>query len=126
MKTNQSIKYPSIALVLCVILFAALWEMPATLRAQSPTPTPGDLFVSRGAFPGPNGAGSILEYAPNGTQTIFASGLSRPRGLVFDNAGNFFVATNQRTCCDLVGNVYFVGTVYKITSGGVKTPVATG
>jgi hypothetical protein len=47
------------------------------------TPTvngaPGDLFASINGGPG-NGAGFIYRYTPDGAQSLFASGLSRPRG----------------------------------------------
>ena len=34
----------------------------------------------------------ILEYTPSGTQSVYASGLSHPRGLAFDSIGNLFAA----------------------------------
>ena len=36
--------------------------------------------------------GEILEYTPSGVQSTFATGLSAPRGLAFDNIGNLFAA----------------------------------
>ena len=39
-------------------------------------------------------SGSISEYTPDGMQSTFASGLARPRGLVFDSGGNLFAAVN--------------------------------
>jgi DNA-binding beta-propeller fold protein YncE len=36
--------------------------------------------------------GAIYEYTPDGTQSTYASRLSQPRGLAFDNLGNFFAA----------------------------------
>jgi sugar lactone lactonase YvrE len=38
--------------------------------------------------------GVIFEYTPNGTQSTYASGLTVPRGLAFDNIGNLFVGEN--------------------------------
>jgi len=39
-------------------------------------------------------SGAIFEFTPDGTQSIFVSGLSYPQGLAFDNAGNLFVVEN--------------------------------
>jgi hypothetical protein len=50
----------------------------------------GNLFVSAGPFA--QGEDLILEYAPDGTESTFATGLYAPRGLAFDGAGNLFVA----------------------------------
>ena len=52
-----------------------------------------DLFVSVNGS-GSNGGGFIYHYTPLGVRSIFASGLSRPRGVAFDNFTNLFVATN--------------------------------
>jgi len=50
----------------------------------------GNLFAS---VIDSNGNGEILEFAPNGAETVFAPGLTNnPRGLAFDAAGNLFVA----------------------------------
>jgi len=80
---------------------------------------PGGLFVSVNGTGG-NGGGFIYRYAPNGMQSTFASGLSRPRGLAFDSVGNLFVATNftnnplnNSTC-----------TILKITPDGTQNVFA--
>jgi hypothetical protein len=52
-----------------------------------------DLFVSVNGF-GNNGGGSIYQYTPARVRSIFSSGLSRPRGVAFDQFTNLFVATN--------------------------------
>ena len=36
----------------------------------------------------------VFEFTPDGTQSIYASGLDNPRGLAFDSIGNLFVAHN--------------------------------
>jgi hypothetical protein len=87
-----------------------------TLTANS---EPGDLFASIDGAPG-NGVGSIYKYTPNGVQSTVASGLSRPRGLAFDSAGNLFVATNF---CD--ATTWCHPTILKITPGGVQNAFAT-
>src|SRR5256885_11623075 len=79
---------------------------PITAHAQN------NLYVSINGN-GSNSGGSIFEYTLAGTQTTFASGLSRPRGLAFDGVGNFFVATTFDTPGD-----GFHGRVLTITSRG--------
>jgi len=76
----------------------------------------GDLFVSIGGD-GTNGVGLIYKYSPDGVQSIFASGLSNPRGLAFDRLGNLFVAN---TTYDDVTQTY-QGTIIKITPAGVQS-----
>lgn len=53
-----------------------------------------DLFASVNGSFSANGAGSIYHYTSTGVRSIFASGLSRPRGVAFDQFANLFVATN--------------------------------
>src|SRR5262245_66575955 len=55
---------------------------------------PNDLFVSIDGD-GNNGGGFIYEYNPGGVQSIFAAGLSLPRGVAFAHFGNLFVVTNS-------------------------------
>jgi len=72
----------------------------------------GNLFVSTSD----TSNGQILEFAPNGAETIFATGLTNnPRGLAFDSAGNLFVAEpgSGRS-----------GDILKFTPGGVETVFA--
>jgi hypothetical protein len=61
-----------------------------------------------------SGAGTILKFAPGGTQSVFASGLSVPYGLAFDSSGNLFAADG--------GN----GIIFKFAPDGTKTIFATG
>ena len=79
-----------------------------------------DLFVSIGGD-GSNGGGFIYKYTPDGVQSIFASGLSNPRGVAFDRFGNLFVANSTY---DDVTQTY-QGSVIKITPGGVQSLFAT-
>jgi sugar lactone lactonase YvrE len=85
---------PTIITILAVC--TALWAMPGAARGQTPTPSPGDLFVSvnlGGSFNNP--MSPIYQYAPAGPPpSIFAPNLTAPRGLAFDHTGNLFVATN--------------------------------
>jgi len=80
----------------------------------------GDLFVSIDPT-AENGAGSILRYAPDGTQSVFASGLSQPRAMAFDHFGNLFVTT---TTFDEATKMY-QASVLKITSDGIQSIFAT-
>jgi HYR domain/Putative Ig domain len=76
----------------------------------------GNLFVATEGNPGND---SILEFAPNGTKTTFATGLAQlPRGLAIDDAGNLFVAETGRT--------NFQGDIVKITPQGVESIFAPG
>jgi len=81
---------------------------------------PNDLFVSISGD-GNNGGGFIYKYNPGGVQSIFAAGLSLPRGVAFDHSGNLFVATNT---FDSVSGTLQVSIV-KITPGGVQSTFAT-
>jgi sugar lactone lactonase YvrE len=63
---------------------------------------------------GGGGSGTILEYTPGGTQSTFATGLTEPRGLAFDSAGNLFEADKTS------------GNIYEFTPGGVRSTFATG
>jgi len=79
-----------------------------------------DLFASVNGAAN-NGGGFIYEYNPGGVQSIFASGLSRPRGVAFDHIGNLFVVTN--TFDSASGT--FQPSIVKITPGGVQSTFAT-
>ncbi len=72
----------------------------------------GNFFVS--AYDTVAAVGSILKVAPDGTQSTFATGLTRVRGMVFDGAGNLYQA-------DLDS-----GNVYKYTPAGVQSVFASG
>jgi len=71
----------------------------------------GDLFVSC------QGSQSIIEITPGGITTTFAtgSGLVEPWGLVFNNAGNLFVA-----------DYWPPGHIYEYTPDGVQSTFASG
>lgn len=59
-------------------------------------------------------SGNVYEYTPDGTRSIFASGLSNPQGLAFDTAGNLFVST------------WNDGFIYKYTPDGTRSIFASG
>jgi len=63
--------------------------------------------------------GTILEITQSGAQSTFASGLSNPEGIAFNNAGDLFVAEFGAAN----GNY---GSIIKITPGGVQSTFASG
>jgi hypothetical protein len=64
---------------------------------------------------------TLLKYAPDGPESTFATGLTWPRGLAFDNAGNLFVA---QIFTDLPGTA--PGNILKFTPAGVMSVFASG
>jgi sugar lactone lactonase YvrE len=75
----------------------------------------GNLVVSASD---PAGNGEILKFAPDGTKTVFATGLTNgPRGMAYDNSGNLFVAEVPSTT---------TGDILKFTTTGVRTTFASG
>ena len=119
-RTNMKPNLPShfkFTLSVAVLVLAA---SAGGLIPRSAYADPGDLFASVNGT-GQNAGGSIYQYAPDGTQSTFVSGLGLPRGLVFDSAGNFFVATNTRD-----NSGYIQGTIFKITPDGLMSTFASG
>jgi sugar lactone lactonase YvrE len=69
------------------------------------------------------GGGEIFKFTWDGGQSIFASGLFKPRELAFDNAGNLFVVDYMILGGgDSVGNA----AIFKITPNGALTIFASG
>src|ERR1700722_11768773 len=85
------------------LIFASLASILLAGRA-----TAQNLYVAE------YGSGSIVEISPGGGQTTFASGLSAPQGLAFDNAGNLYVANAG------------ANDIIKITPNGTQSLFATG
>src|SRR5438046_177498 len=69
---------------------------------------PGDLYEAD------NSSNTILKFAPDGTESTFASGLNGPFGLAFDSSGNLFEAD------------YNSNKIFKFTPGGTKSTFASG
>ena len=99
-------------------IYAALLSL--TLLPGVPTANGelGDLFASLTGT-GVNGGGFVYRYTSTGTQSVVASGLSRPSGVVVDHFGNLFVATTT-----LNGKEY-EPTILKITPTGWQTTFAS-
>jgi sugar lactone lactonase YvrE len=76
-----------------------------------------DLFVSVDGT-GDNGGGFIYKYTPNGVQSTFAAGLSRPRGVAFDRFGNLYVAITTSNSGNLSG------AILEIAPDGTQTTFA--
>src|SRR6516162_5987223 len=119
-----------------VAWFGAMVLICASALAQ-------DLFVSANDSNG----GYIYKFTWDGVRSTFASGLSNPQGLAFDNAGNLFVADSGSIykfdpaghrssfasglsspvglACDLAGDLFAAdsgsGNIYKFTSGGAQS-----
>jgi DNA-binding beta-propeller fold protein YncE len=68
---------------------------------------PGDLYQT-------NFGGTIFKFAPDGTMSTFASGLSGSFGLAFDGFGNLFEADR------------YSNTIFKFTPAGTKSTFASG
>jgi hypothetical protein len=77
----------------------------------------GNLFVSTEIVGSPGGGDTILMFAPDGTESTFASGLDEPRGLAFDRTGNLFVAEVPGTT---------TGDILKFAPDGTRTVFASG
>jgi sugar lactone lactonase YvrE len=77
----------------------------------------GNLFVSTEIAGSPGGGDTVLMFAPNGTESTFASGLDEPRGLAFDRAGQLFVAEVPATT---------TGDILKFAPDGTGTVFASG
>jgi hypothetical protein len=60
------------------------------------------------------GAGTITRIDPGGNTSPFASGLTGPEGLAFDDAGNLFVANSGS---GTIANINSLGTVSTFVSG---------
>jgi sugar lactone lactonase YvrE len=101
------------------LIYAAFAAVTLAIGAVTAQGAVNDLFVSINGD-GSNGAGSIFEYTPTGVQSLFASGLSAPRGMGFDRFGNLFVAN---TTFDEVTQTS-EATIVKITPGGVQSTFA--
>src|SRR6266567_5263341 len=95
------------------LIYLAFTVVILAIGAVTANGAPNDLFVSINGD-GNNGGGFIYKYNRDGVQSIFASGLSEPRGVAFDHFGNLFVAT---TTFD-PNSGHFTGAILKIAPDG--------
>jgi sugar lactone lactonase YvrE len=146
MKTVTKFIYPTSAAFLPISLVFAVVAL--AMGALTANAAPGDLYEAD------DFSGTIFKFTPSGTQSTFASGLSRPVGLAFDSGGNLFegdfgsgtifeftpggtkstfasgVDTPDGMAFDSAGNLYVAtftaGTILKFTSGGTQSTFASG
>jgi hypothetical protein len=125
MKTLLKFTHSTVVVVTLAMGALTTNGAPQTTSAPRPLPTPRarliplPLFASINGSAQQNGAGSIYEYFGPGIETTFASGLSHPRGVAFDQVGDLFVAT---TAFDPNGNGS--AAILKILSNGTQTTFA--
>ena len=91
------------------VLISALAALTTLLIPSTSHSAPGDLYVVE------PGNGVISKFTPDGTKTVFVSGISQPGGLAFDHTGNLFVAESA------------TGSILKFTAeGGTRSVFASG
>src|SRR5262249_13976566 len=102
---------------LVILLLFAFLVMPGIAHAQ--------MFVSVNSNPFTNGGCFVRHYDSSGNYTDFLSNLDHPRELVFDSAGNLYVATFT-WALDSEDNIlgFDHGSILKV-SGGVTSTFAT-
>jgi len=100
-------------------IYAAFVAVTLATGAVTANGALNDLFASVNGAAN-NGGGFIYEYTPTGVQSIFTSGLSRPRGVAFDHFGNLFVATNTLD----PNSGHFTGAILTIAPDGTQTTFA--
>jgi len=101
-------------LITFVLAAGALALSPLNAHAAS-----GDIFtsVNRTGDSG-LGGGAIYQFTPDGVPSVFAAGLTQPRGVGLDSSGNLFVAT---AFCDGSKCQASRPTVLKIAPDGTQT-----
>src|SRR5262249_45135590 len=73
----------------------------------------GNLYYADGS------RGAVVKVAPDGTSTTFATGLTQPAGLAFNNAGDLFVSQAPGTGAG-------TGSILEFSPTGARTVFATG
>src|SRR5436190_5143416 len=89
-------------------LFSSLAALAILLVVGSTLAAPGELYVSDVA------GKQILKYTPDGTKTVFVSGLDAVGPLAFDRAGNLLVTEPSQ------------GVILKFTPDGTKSTFVSG
>jgi sugar lactone lactonase YvrE len=78
----------------------------------------GNLFVTTEGNEGAPGGDAILVFAPDATESTFATNLANPRGIAFDPSGNLLVAELRLLAAP--------GDILKFTPNGSQTIFASG
>ena len=92
-----------------IVKVYAVFVFVAFVIATSTTNSaPGDLFEADYC------SGTIYKFAPDGTRSTFATGVSSVVGLAFDSSGNLFAGAN---CC---------GVIFKFAPDGTQNTFASG
>ena len=76
----------------------------------------GNLWVTTEGNEGGPGGDAILVFAPDGTESAFATNLADPRGIAFDPSGDLFVAELKAAA---------VGDILKFSKNGSQTVFAS-
>jgi sugar lactone lactonase YvrE len=77
----------------------------------------GDLWVTTEGNEGGPGGDAILVFAPDGTDSTFATDLADPRGIAFDPSGDLFVAELKALA---------QGDILKFSTNGSQSVFASG
>jgi glucose/arabinose dehydrogenase len=105
-----------------IVKVAALTLMAAALMPIRANANPGDIYVSvNNNADAQHPSGAIYDFAPNGRGRVFASGLNKPRGMVFDGAGNLFASIGGDGTV-----VKFVGGTPNLVASGLGFPEGLG
>jgi DNA-binding beta-propeller fold protein YncE len=91
------------AVTIALLLGAVFAALPVGVLSD-----PGDLYVTNLA------TNTVDVYSPDGTKSVFASGLNSPQGLGFDDAHNLYVADGAS------------GSIFKYDPAGTRTIFYTG
>jgi hypothetical protein len=76
----------------------------------------GNLWVTTEGNEGGPGGDAILVFAPDGTESTFATNLADPRGIAFDPSGDLFVAELKAAAA---------GDILKFSKNGIQTVFAS-
>ena len=99
---------PAITALAIKVSFRLLAVASLLSLAGSAAAEPGDLYATDTV------AGSIVVFAPDGSATTFASGLTDPQGIAVDDDGSVYVCESTS------------GELLKFTPDGTMTVHATG
>jgi len=96
------------------LIYSAFAGVSLAISLLTANANPGDIFVSDWV---PPNDGVIYKFTPDGTKSIFATGLEHPSGLALDSAGYLFAA-------DFSSN-FATETIYKFAPDGTRSTFAS-